>query len=113
MRLFPLETELPVLRELESTELGFFVFGEINSENTPIDQWIRKNCPQVLTGFRVDNITIAGLSAVRYTRLGEGMGVGEIQPYIFFPKNNNIFYIHPFGDKNLFDQILSTFRFLE
>lgn len=112
--LWPEGKKLPVVgEEIGVSDVSLFIYGEENKNNLSLEKWIEKNCPQLLSGYKKENYEISGLSAVKYTRIGEGVGAPEIQPYIFLLKNNKLFYVHPYGDKEIFDQILSTFKFLE
>jgi hypothetical protein len=112
--LWPEGKKLPVVgEEIGVNDVSLFIYGEENKENLSTEKWVEKNCPQLLSGYKKENYEISGLSAVKYTRIDEGMGAPGIQPYIFLLKNNKLFYIHPYGNKDIFDQILATFKFLD
>lgn len=102
--------KLPIKSEGQ-IDVSFYIYAEKNIDHLSIENWIDNNCLE-LNNNKKELYSIAELSALKYTRIGEGMGSPEIQPYILFNKNDLFFLIHPYGNKVLFDQILATFKFI-
>jgi hypothetical protein len=88
-----------------------------NQQELSLSEFLHQ-CDDKIT-FRCENISVAGIDAVKVTRL---MDIGADLPDIYVPKGNK-FFIISYGDNiskkdlreyylSIFNQMLSTFRFI-
>lgn len=114
MKIYPLGFQKPPIETEFGGDLAVSIDVEKNSDNLSIADWVRKNCQgSWLIDAEKEIISVAGLEATKFIRAGEGMGVPEDQPMIIFKKNDLMYFIYPYGKREIFSLMLSTFKFLE
>jgi len=94
------------------------VFLAVNIKNNPgnlsIDDWVARNCQNDWpSNAKKENTKIAGIDAVKLIGNQIEVGEAEDQPLLIFKKGGLLYFLHPYGDREAFEDMLSSFRFFK